>query len=110
MSGKLVGRCLRDVRIDHPSGLAVLVCIAEHARDSGLGAVLNVETVARESRLKPRMTRMWLRRLEAIGDLSTVAQRGRTSAYFVHPGAGEPRQSIAAPTPATDAQDPGNGA
>ena len=86
MSGRLVGRCLRESSTTSSSALLVLLVIAEHSRDDGLGAILNLSTIARESRLSIRQTIRWVKHLTALGDLAVVAHKGRTSAYIVTPG------------------------
>lgn len=98
-----MGRCLRESSTTSSAALLVLLVIAEHSRDDGLGATLNLSTIARESRLSTRQVIRHIKHLVAIGDVAVVGHRGRTNAYIVTPGLVTPTSQ---PTPDTSVTPP----
>lgn len=83
MSGRLVGRVLREATTRRPQALLVLVAVAEHAGDDGTGAYPSLATLATETRLSRRSVLRLLAELEAGGDLAVIRNAGRGNGYVV---------------------------
>lgn len=83
MSGRLVGRVLREAVSDRPQAVLLLVAIAERAGDDGRGAYPSLATLAAETRLSRRSVMRLLAELEASGDLAILRQPGKGNSYLV---------------------------
>jgi len=86
VSGRLVGRAIRESRVRRTTELAVLMVLAEHARDDGSGARLAMETLARETRISKRQAIRVVQALVRLGEVTVLRSNGRTNVYHVHPG------------------------
>jgi hypothetical protein len=87
MSGRLVGRVLRESRARTVGQVAVEMVIAEHARDEAAGVRLGLETIAREARISTRQAKRYVAELRDLGEI-TVERPGHYGAntYHLHPG------------------------
>lgn len=88
MSGRLIGKVLRQAATRRPTARLVLIVIAEHAGDNGAGSRVSAETIAKETGLSRRSVLRLIPQLVASGDLSVDHRAGphKVHRYVVHPG------------------------